>query len=98
MSDDPLARLQQWYADQCDGDWEHREGIEIGTLDNPGWSVRISLGGTELAGRPFEQLRADRTKDDWLQAWIETGTWNAACGPLSLGEAVDTFLAWAAPP
>jgi hypothetical protein len=29
MSQDALDRLQAWYADQCDGDWEHDEGIEI---------------------------------------------------------------------
>ncbi|MGL4464545.1 MAG: Imm53 family immunity protein [Planctomycetia bacterium] len=26
---DTLARLQDWYAAQCDGDWEHQQGIRI---------------------------------------------------------------------
>jgi Immunity protein 53 len=37
----PFDRLQVWYLAQCDGDWEHRHGVTIGTLDNPGWSLRI---------------------------------------------------------
>ncbi len=95
MSDDSLLRLQRWYADQCDGEWEHQEGIEIGTLDNPGWSVKISLDRTGLEARAFDRLRIDRAEDDWLQAWIEAGKWNAACGPLNLTEALEAFLTWA---
>jgi Immunity protein 53 len=26
--------LQKWYQSQCDGDWEHGKGIQIGTLSN----------------------------------------------------------------
>lgn len=95
MNHDPLSRLQEWYADQCDGDWEHQEGIEIGTLDNPGWSVKISLDGTGLEERAFDRIRVERTENDWLQAWTESRTWNAACGARNLVEAIDAFLAWA---
>jgi len=35
MTDD-LTWLMNWYVAQCDGDWEHRFGFEIGTLENPG--------------------------------------------------------------
>ena len=45
---DNLLWLMNWYAQQCDGDWEHENGIKIGTLDNPGWYIKIMLGGTEL--------------------------------------------------
>ncbi|MFE2849501.1 Imm53 family immunity protein, partial [Streptomyces scopuliridis] len=39
MSDsEPLLDwLQNWYTQQCDGDWEHEWGVKIATLDNPGW-------------------------------------------------------------
>ena len=36
---DALYLLQRWYVAQCDGEWEHAYGVEIGTLDNPGWSI-----------------------------------------------------------
>jgi hypothetical protein len=48
---DDLAWLQGWYAEQCDGDWEHDESVSIGTLDNPGWRLRVNLAGTAAEGR-----------------------------------------------
>jgi hypothetical protein len=40
---DELAWLEQWYQEQCDGDWEHHCGVTIETLDNPGWLVQADL-------------------------------------------------------
>jgi hypothetical protein len=37
-----VAWIQKWYSAQCDGEWEHDLGVAIGTLDNPGWSVRLT--------------------------------------------------------
>ena len=48
MVSETLDRLVAWYQSQCDGDWEHGEGIEISTLDNPGWSIRVSVVDTAL--------------------------------------------------
>src|SRR5690348_1300611 len=41
--------IQAWYLDQCDGHWEHQYGMVIETLDNPGWSIRVELEGTDYA-------------------------------------------------
>jgi hypothetical protein len=60
MSDDSLRWLMQWYVGQCDNDWEHTYGVEIGTLDNPGWSLKVDLRETALEGRSF--ARATRTE------------------------------------
>ncbi|MEU4549059.1 Imm53 family immunity protein [Nonomuraea dietziae] len=46
----PLTSLQSWYASCCDDDWEHSYGVTIGTLDNPGWCMKIDLVDTSLAG------------------------------------------------
>ena len=43
---DLLKVLQQWYQSKCDGTWEHMYGVEIDTLDNPGWTVSLT-GETE---------------------------------------------------
>ena len=56
MTTDDLTWLMQWYLAQCDEDWEHQFGVEIGTLDNPGWSLSIDLDGTSLEGRMFGPL------------------------------------------
>ena len=34
-----LNWIQQWFIDNCDGKWEQGQGIQITTLDNPGWEV-----------------------------------------------------------
>jgi hypothetical protein len=76
-----LERLQNWYVAQCDGDWEHGNGIAISTLDNPGWSVKINLEETSLEGRAFAPVKVERTENDWIHA-SSTGTaFRIFCGP-----------------
>ena len=94
--DDALTRLQRWYEAQCDDEWEHRYGVEIGTLDNPGWRVRVDLRDTALEGRDYPRSETHRTDDDWVVTWAEADLWEAACGPLNLTEALERFLTWAA--
>ena len=47
MTDDSLNWLMQWYLGECNNDWEHTYGVEIGTLDNPGWSQKGRPQGNE---------------------------------------------------
>ena len=56
MQLDLLLRLQQWYASQCNGDWEHQFGVRVDTLDNSGWPVRIDLVGTLLEDRLCQEI------------------------------------------
>ena len=58
---DPLTQLQQWYLSNCNGDWEHTYGVSIGTLDNPGWSVKIELTGTPCDGRDLARKSVGAT-------------------------------------
>jgi len=51
-----IHELQKWFQKQCDGEWEHHQGITIETCDNPGWRVRIDLKGTKLENKPFETV------------------------------------------
>jgi hypothetical protein len=46
-----LKWLQAWYSSQCNGDWEHGNGIRIASIDNPGWHVAINLNETELESK-----------------------------------------------
>jgi hypothetical protein len=97
-----LQALQKWYADQCDGDWEHGSGIEITTLDNPGWLVKIDLVGTELEARSFEPISDPvdapdfEQSDHWLHCSITNGVWQGAGDETKLLVILQTFLAWAA--
>lgn len=100
MSDsEPLLDwLQNWYAQQCDGDWEHEWGVKIGTLDNPGWTIEIDLEETDLEGREYTLQEVDRSTQDWVRTWTAEKAFHAACGPGNLIEALTLFRAWATTP
>jgi Immunity protein 53 len=90
-----LRTLEAWYVSQCDGDWEHSFGVAIETLDNPGWAVRVDLAESPLAGRPFEQIRIERSPDNWLRCSVETEVFKGYGGPGNLHEVLDVFARWA---
>lgn len=69
--------------------------IEIGTLDEPGWSLVIDLHGTALAARPHRELTIERSRQDWLHVWVDDRAFHVDCGPRNLTEAIDAFTAWA---
>lgn len=90
-----LSWVQRWYEAQCDGDWEHDYGVSIGTIDNPGWWVKIDLTGTDLEGRPFAEVSRPEPDPDWLACGITEGRWEGAGAPHMLGEILALFVAWA---
>ena len=92
-----LVRLAKWFHSQCDGDWEHGEGIRIATLDNPGWCVDITLEGTDLEERPYQAIEYNRSKQDWIFCLVRDGRFVIRCGPLNLEEGLNQFLNWADP-
>ena len=88
--------MQKWYESHCDGEWEHGEGLVIESLDNPGWMVRISLRGTALESRQFQEISRLEPDRDWIRCWIEDGKFQGAGGPQMLDEILQTFVDWAA--
>lgn len=92
-----LGWLQRWYGATCDGDWEHAYGVTIDTLDNPGWSLKVSLAGTTLEGLPFPPVTTDRTESDWVHASVDDGEYRAYGGPSNLVEMIDLFRRSASP-
>src|SRR5271170_7418203 len=93
--DDSLKFLQQWYADHCDGEWEHHYGIKIETLDNPGWRVTIDLTDTGLQEFPLTAIE-HRMEDRllWCRCWRDERAFQAACGAYGLKAVVATFIEW----
>lgn len=102
MSDN-LSWLTSWYLAECNEDWEHTYGVKIDTLDNPGWTVVIDLRDTNPEGRVFEKVSVGEPATD-LNEWRRLGSWwvadvsggrfEAACGPLDLGNATGVFRSW----
>jgi hypothetical protein len=95
MSDTAFESLQQWYADHLDGEWEHQNGVRIETLDNPGWSLSVDIGETELRERAFAPVVVERSEHDWIHARVGNGRFEAFGGPGSLLEMVAVFRDWA---
>lgn len=92
-----IKRLQDWCHSNCDTAWEHDFGVEIGTLDNPGWRIKIDLEGTSKENSSFKKNKIERTEDDWLHCWVEDNVFHGACGPFNLEETLQIFLKWANP-
>ena len=96
-----IKRLQKWYLSECNGDWEHRYGVQIGTLDNPGWMVDIDLHGTAMENVPFSPVKhgavADNIEDDknWMSCEVENRVFQGRGGPEKLEEILKVFLDWA---
>lgn len=66
-----IDRLMAWYADQCDGDWEHSYGLALSTLDNPGWRLQIDLTQTYLEGKSFVEVSNLEPDIEWYRCWVE---------------------------
>lgn len=92
-----LERLERWYLSQCDEEWEHRYGINIESLDNPGWSVKIDLTGTDCESRPFAPVQVgtivnNNTPEVWIDCRVEERVFLGASNSLSW--ILDVFLKW----
>lgn len=95
MKENSLIWLLKWFERQCDGDWEHGNGISIVTLDNPGWHVVIDITETELEFKDFKKIVVERTENDWYRCFVREGKFEGACGPLNLLEILNVFQIWA---
>ncbi|MFB8419988.1 Imm53 family immunity protein [Streptomyces albidoflavus] len=89
---DLLIRLQDWYASNCDGDWEHSAGVKIESLDNPGWMIRLDIVGTSMEGRTLDRVIVDNSEENWLHYWADGNSIQAASGPLLLAGAIKVIL------
>ena len=91
-------RLQEWYQGQCDGDWEHNNGVKIESLDNPGWMLTVDLGDTEWVDLKADLHRVVRSENDWCQYLISKWQFKGAGGPLNIEEVIESFLNLVTPP
>jgi hypothetical protein len=92
---DSLAWLQNWYTKHCDGVWEHTSGVQIDTLDNPGWSVTIDLRDTRFNELPNAVIVDERMDDsDWVLCRIADGKFEGRGDPQKLLMIVQEFRSW----
>ncbi|MGH3077752.1 MAG: Imm53 family immunity protein [Gaiellaceae bacterium] len=95
MAGEVLDVLREWYAAQCNGDWEQEYGVTIGTLEDSGWQLRVDLVGTALAGVELQRDLTVRGDQDWLEVWSDGFTFNANGGVVNLRELLAAFAGFA---
>lgn len=83
--------LENWYKKTCDGLWEHLYGIEIGTLDNPGWYVNIDLRETQYENLQMAEVNQDLGDDNWMSCTISNGIFRGVGDSLKLKEILNVF-------
>lgn len=86
-----LEWLQQWYLNNCDGSWEHNNGVTIDTLDNPGWSIEISLTDTPLADTEIVYTLNEITEDNWFAYSVSNNVFKGAGDPSKLSKLIEVF-------
>ncbi len=86
-----LEWLEHWYSSRCDGDWEHQYGVEITTIDNPGWSVTIDLVYTDWQDLEIKYQDFETSKNDWYGYRVENGKFEGFGDPKKLTIIVDAF-------
>ena len=89
---DRIERLSRWYAEQCDGVWEHRYGIAISTSDNPAWNVGIEIAGTELDGATLPATQVDNGASDWISYSADGAEFHGVGDPSKLTVILDMFF------
>lgn len=87
---DLLKVLQQWYQSKCDGTWEHMYGVEIDTLDNPGWTVSLT-GETD---KKSMNIFVDRSEGNWLSVKSFDDNFVAYGGINNLEEILAHAVEW----
>ncbi|WP_307232490.1 immunity 53 family protein [Pararhizobium capsulatum] len=92
---DALDFLVSWYNAQCNGDWEHDFGFEIGTLDNPGFTLKVDLKGSALDGKTLDRISHSlEAEQDWWACWTEDNSFRGVGGPENLRSLLEAFRDW----
>lgn len=86
-----LQKLQNWYIQNCNGDWEHDNQVKIETLGNPGWSIEIDLLNTALENTKFN-FNEEKSELDWYVIKVENQKFIAYCDSTKLEFMLTYFL------
>ncbi|MCK2003888.1 immunity 53 family protein [[Brevibacterium] frigoritolerans] len=89
-----LKWLESWFMQNCDGEWEHSNGIKVLTLDNPGWSIEIDLEGTDFEEKFFKDFRVENSDEDWIYCKVRDNKFLGYGGVNNLKDILDVFKKW----
>lgn len=95
MDNDLLKWIENWYKNNCNGDWEHSYGITIETLDNPGWDIKIDLKNTLLEHEKIEYTLNEKNDNDWFSMKVDNAMFIASGDPDKLSLLLGLFKKFA---
>ena len=91
-SEPEMSTLVNWYTQQCNGEWEHENGVRIVTLDDRhGWMLDIDLTDSTCASLATPRRVTERSRTDWVSIEIEDARFRARGGPANLTELMSSF-------
>jgi hypothetical protein len=76
--------IQNWFNDQCDGEWEHTHVIKIQSLDNPGWNIEIDFNNTKVNIDDLDWRLYEISETDWVGFSIINNIFSASGDSLKL--------------
>ena len=89
-----LEWLESWYQQQCNGEWEHRQGVHLEQLEKPGWLLTINLTGTSAVNARPQQLRLETRGGGWLACSIADDCFEGSGDPRKLEQIIGVFRRW----
>ena len=87
-----LLWLSNWFADHCNGDWEHENQVRIYTVDNPGWVVKVDLGNTVLEGLDIDYQLHESNDSDWYGFSVKKGVFKGVGDLNKLPTLIQKFI------
>lgn len=87
-----LEKLQSWYIQQIDGDWEHTYGIKIDTLDNAGWILQVDLAETPHQNLNLAYQLFEESDTDWYFVKTQNQKFEAGGDPTKLDFLIEKFF------
>ncbi|MCP1111568.1 hypothetical protein M2145_002973 [Lachnospiraceae bacterium PF1-21] len=84
----------QWFENNCDGEWEHYNQVQIYTLDNPGWGLKIDLLDTDVEGKEFETIQEYTNEKEWIVCSKKEGLFKGGGDSKKLEEIIKIFKDW----
>lgn len=93
--DNALAWLQNWFASRCNGVWEHQNGLDFWTTEEPGCRFNIKLD--KPTRKPFSTISLNLSKTDWLLCYsegVDDTTFEGGGSPSNLPVIVSLFQEW----
>lgn len=88
---DILKWIENWYLENCDGDWEHTYGVKIVTSDNPGWIVEIDFSETTLKVENIPYKLFEVSDTNWYGYSINNSVFKGVGDPQKLEFLLSLF-------